>query len=184
MQAFSLHAVSPIDGRYQLQTQVLSDYFSEYGLICYRYKVEIAYFLALDTLRLKGFKPLSSDQIQQITALSTHFCETDALAIKAIESTTNHDVKAVEYYIKQQFANLHLQDWCEFIHFGLTSQDINNTAVPLALKECNNLKIDPLLHTLIEDLLTLAKQWHDIPMLARTHGQAASPTLFSFHLPF
>ncbi|MFZ9576077.1 MAG: adenylosuccinate lyase [Bacteroidia bacterium] len=176
MQAFSLHAVSPIDGRYQLQTQVLSDYFSEYGLICYRYKVEIAYFLALDTLRLKGFKPLSSDQIQQITALSTHFCETDALAIKAIESTTNHDVKAVEYYIKQQFTNLQLQDWCEFIHFGLTSQDINNTAVPLALKECNNLKIDPLFHTLIEDLLTLAKQWHDIPMLARTHGQAASPT--------
>ncbi|MFZ9451721.1 MAG: lyase family protein, partial [Bacteroidia bacterium] len=136
MQVFSLHAVSPIDGRYQLKSQLLTDYFSEYGLICYRYKVEIAYFLALDTLRLKGFKPLSSDQIQQITALSTHFCETDALAIKAIESTTNHDVKAVEYYIKQQFTNLQLQDWCEFIHFGLTSQDINNTAVPLALKEC------------------------------------------------
>lgn len=176
MQFQFLHAVSPIDGRYQSQTQVLSKYFSEYGLIYYRYRVEIAYILALDTLPLSGFKRLSEQQRKLISALSSGFSERDANAIKSIESTTNHDVKAVEYYIKKQFEDLQLNDWTEFIHFGLTSQDINNTALPWALKECNALHIDPQLRQLTQELLALAKQWQNVPMLARTHGQAASPT--------
>ena len=177
MNSFNLRAVSPIDGRYYAQTEVLTNYFSEYGLIRNRYQIELKYLLALDKLSLKGFKPFTEMQRKQLLDLINGFSETDAQAIKSIEQTTNHDVKAVEYYLKQQFETLQMQEWTEFIHFGLTSQDINNTAVPLAIKECDNQVLLPKLQPLIQQLKLMAQQWKNIPMLARTHGQAASPTL-------
>mgnify|MGYP003343201247 FL=1 len=182
MNSFNLRAVSPIDGRYYAQTEVLTNYFSEYGLIRNRYQIELKYLLALDTLSLKGFKPFTEMQRKQLLDLINGFSETDAQAIKSIEQTTNHDVKAVEYYLKQQFETLQMQEWTEFIHFGLTSQDINNTAVPLAIKECDNQVLLPKLQPLIQQLKLMAQQWKNIPMLARTHGQAASPTLLGKEL--
>mgnify|MGYP006273723743 FL=1 len=182
MNSFNLRAVSPIDGRYYAQTEVLTNYFSEYGLIRNRYQIELKYLLALDKLSLKGFKPFTEMQRKQLLDLINGFSETDAQAIKSIEQTTNHDVKAVEYYLKQQFETLQMQEWTEFIHFGLTSQDINNTAVPLAIKECDNQVLLPKLQPLIQQLKLMAQQWKNIPMLARTHGQAASPTLLGKEL--
>ena len=182
MNSFNLRAVSPIDGRYYAETEVLTNYFSEYGLIRNRYQIELKYLLALDKLSLKGFKPFTEMQRKQLLDLINGFSETDAQAIKSIEQTTNHDVKAVEYYLKQQFETLQMQEWTEFIHFGLTSQDINNTAVPLAIKECDNQVLLPKLQPLIQQLKLMAQQWKNIPMLARTHGQAASPTLLGKEL--
>lgn len=171
-----LNAISPLDGRYRTKVEALADYFSEQALIRYRVKVEIEYFLALVALplpQLKGFDPANKAALR---ALYEQFSIDDALAIKAIEKITNHDVKAVEYFIKEKFDALGLQAFKEFIHFGLTSQDINNTAIPLSLKEAMVAVYVPLFNKISDTLKGLAAEWSEIPMLARTHGQPASPT--------
>ncbi|MBP7802529.1 MAG: adenylosuccinate lyase [Saprospiraceae bacterium] len=170
-----LKSISPIDGRYAKVTSPLADYFSEYALIRYRVLIEIKYFEALchaGLPQLVGAIP----HIPILRAIVTAFSEQDALEIKRIESITNHDVKAVEYFIKQKIDHTALAPWSEFIHFGLTSQDINNTAQPLALSECNTTVLYPLITKLIHALIEKAELWMDEPMLAYTHGQPASPT--------
>jgi len=171
-----LSAISPIDGRYRKTTSTLSSYFSEWGLIRYRVKVEIKYFQALCKIlpQLSGVKTILD--IGDLDKIYLNFSETDALEIKETEKVTNHDVKAVEYFVKKQLENLGLAKYTEFVHFGLTSQDINNTSVPLSFKEANNEVMLPLLNELIFQLESLATDWKNIPMLARTHGQPASPT--------
>lgn len=176
MKLSTLSAISPIDGRYQSKTAHLSSYFSEYGLIKYRVLVEIEYFIALCAIPLPQLKPLDATTIIKLKSIYLDFCEADAHRIKEIEQTTNHDVKAVEYFIKEKFDLLGLSAYKEFIHFGLTSQDINNTAIPLSLKEASKNAFEPQLNILINKLKELANNWKNIPMLARTHGQAASPT--------
>ena len=171
----ALTAVSPIDGRYAKTTQSLSPYFSEFGLIRYRVRVEIEYFIALTDI-LPELSQFPKDKIAALRGIYTSFTEADATAIKEIEATTNHDVKAVEYFIKQKLDTLQLGAFKEFIHFGLTSQDINNTAIPLSLKEFMMSDFYPLLEKLMATLASLAEQWKEVPMLARTHGQPASPT--------
>ena len=171
----SLTAVSPIDGRYASKTSALQAYFSEQALIQYRLRVEVEYFIALCKLPLPQLEGVDHSIFPALRAIYTDFAQADALAIKEIERTTNHDVKAVEYFLKQEFDRLGLSAYKEFIHFGLTSQDINNTAIPLSIKEAVEKVYLPNLETLVQKIETLATEWKDIPMLARTHGQPASP---------
>jgi adenylosuccinate lyase len=176
MELQALTAISPIDGRYRNQVAHLAEYFSEYALIKYRVHVEIEYIIALSEAKLKGFKPFTPAQIKNIRKIVANFSLENALEIKNIEKTTNHDVKAVEYFIKACFDQLKIKDQKEFIHFALTSQDINNTSIPLSLKESVEKEILPLLTQVMSELDRLATSWKEIPMLAHTHGQPASPT--------
>ena len=172
-----LTAVSPIDGRYRGKTQSLAAYFSEYALIRYRVRVEIEYFIALCELPLPQLQQFDKALFPTLRALYEKFDVSDAQRVKDIEKVTNHDVKAVEYFIKEAFDRIGgLEPYKEFIHFGLTSQDINNTSVPLSLKEALHEVVVPQYEQLVEMLRKLAEQWKDIPMLAKTHGQPASPT--------
>ena len=177
MKLTSLNAISPIDGRYHTKVEQLSPFFSEEALIKYRIKVEIEYFIALCIIPLPQLKGFNVNLFEQLRNIYRDFSSQDAQKVKDIEMVTNHDVKAVEYFIKEKFDTLGIGKFKEFIHFGLTSQDINNTAVPLSIKEAYEIVYTPELNTLINKLTDLANQWHDIPMLARTHGQPASPTL-------
>lgn len=171
-----LTAVSPIDGRYRRATAVLSDYFSEGALIRYRVRVEIEYFIALCRLPLPQLAAVDPDQFRRLRDTARTFSMDHAARVKQIEKTTNHDVKAVEYFLKETFDALGLAPYKEFIHFGLTSQDINNTAMPLALKEAWQAVMLPALQGTVTDLAAKAQTWKPVPMLARTHGQPASPT--------
>ncbi len=171
-----LSAVSPIDGRYRRQTESLSEYFSEAALIRYRVRVEIEYFIELCELPLPQLGNFDKEIFSTLRKIYQDFSESDAVRVKEIEKTTNHDVKAVEYLIKEKMDELGIGDQKEFVHFGLTSQDINNTATPLMMKEATEKVYLPLLEELIEKLKSLASDWSDIPLLARTHGQPASPT--------
>lgn len=172
----TLTAISPIDGRYRKQVSELAPFFSEYALIKYRVRVEIEYFIALCELPLPQLADFDLSLCTSLRDIYTSFSLEDALQIKEIEKTTNHDVKAVEYFIKNKFEALNISSFQEFVHFGLTSQDINNTAIPLLLKEANSEIFYKLFDELISKLKNLAKNWADIPMLAFTHGQPASPT--------
>ena len=176
MSTHSLQAVSPIDGRYASKTNSLIPFFSEEALIKYRVQVEIEYFIALVELNLPQLASFDTSLFSELRKIYTNFSTEDAQRIKDIEIVTNHDVKAVEYFIKEEFDVLNLKEYKEFIHFGLTSQDINNTAVPLSLKNAMNEVYVPQLLELKNKLASLAADWADIPMLARTHGQPASPT--------
>ncbi len=172
----ALNAISPIDGRYRSKTDSLSAYFSEEALIKYRVRVEIEYFIALCELSLPQLSEFDTSKFDALRKIYTNFTTSDAKEIKEIEKTTNHDVKAVEYFIKKAFDNLGLSPFKEFIHFGLTSQDINNTAIPLSIKEAMNEVYVPQYQKLLDKLSALSIEWSNIPMLARTHGQPASPT--------
>ena len=176
MELFALNAISPIDGRYQKTTYPLSNYFSEAALIKYRVRVEVEYFIALCGLELPELSEVKNDIFPKLRSVYLQFSEDDALEIKRIEKTTNHDVKAVEYFIKDKFASFGLNKSLEFIHFGLTSQDINNTAIPLLLKESLSNIYFPYLSEVIKTLNQFSQDWKNIPLLARTHGQPASPT--------
>ncbi len=176
MQLTELNAVSPIDGRYRSKTKSLSSYFSEEALIKYRVLVEIEYFIALCEIPLPQLQSIENSVFESLRNIYNNFSTEDALWIKETEKTTNHDVKAVEYFIKEKFEVLGLSKYKEFIHFGLTSQDINNTAIPLSTKEAFQEVYLKSLIELISKLKELAIEWKDIPMLARTHGQPASPT--------
>lgn len=176
MNLTSLTAISPVDGRYRRNTTELAAYFSEFGLIRYRVLVEVEYFIALCELPLPQLAGVAPYQFQELRAIYEQFSEADALRIKETEKTTNHDVKAVEYFIKEKFDTLGLSPYKEFIHFGLTSQDVNNTAIPLSLREADDRVLMPLYQQLHQTLVELAHTWKDIPMLAHTHGQPASPT--------
>lgn len=171
-----LIAISPLDGRYYRLTKTLSDYYSEYALIRYRVRVEVEYFIALCEIPLAFLKEITPDDYTELRKIYKSFTEADALEVKAIEKEINHDVKAVEYYLKRRFDSLGLSKFKEFIHFGLTSQDINNTAIPLSVKEANENLMYPVLQNLINRIRVLAEEWKHIPMLSRTHGQPASPT--------
>ncbi|MFP4448988.1 MAG: adenylosuccinate lyase [Bacteroidales bacterium] len=171
-----LTAISPIDGRYRNKTEDLAQYFSEFGLIKYRVFVEIEYFIALCQHPLPELKNFDQANYEKLRAIYSNFSTTDAQRIKDIEKETNHDVKAVEYYLKEKFSELNLSQYKEFIHFALTSQDINNTATPLSLKEATQGQFLPNLIQLKDKLTELAESWEEIPMLSRTHGQPASPT--------
>jgi adenylosuccinate lyase len=171
----ALKNISPIDGRYQSKTVELNDFFSEFALIRYRVMVEVEYFIALCEIPLPQLEDFEGDY-DDLRAIYEEFQTEDADEIKEIEKTTNHDVKAVEYFLKRQFDELGLSKWKEFLHFGLTSQDINNTAVPLSMMEAHKLVVKPAIEEVIDKLKGMAKEWKDIPMLARTHGQPASPT--------
>jgi adenylosuccinate lyase len=176
MQLSPLSAISPVDGRYRRLTQPLADYFSEKALIQYRLKIEVEYFIALCRLPLPQLKGVRPERLDALRALYRDFGQEDALGIKAIEKVTNHDVKAVEYFLKEKFALLGLDDYKEFIHFALTSQDVNHTAMPLLLKDAWGAVMQPALAAVVEQLTRLARQWKPVAMLARTHGQPASPT--------
>lgn len=169
-------AISPVDGRYYKQVEGLSDFFSEYALIRYRVYVEIEYFISLCEIPLPQLSGVKSESIWALRNIYKEFSLEDAEEIKQIESVTNHDVKAVEYFIKKRFETLGLSQYREFVHFGLTSQDINNTAVPLSMADVLEKTYKPQLESLIAKLNSLAEEWKEIPMLARTHGQPASPT--------
>jgi adenylosuccinate lyase len=171
----TLTSISPIDGRYFKDTHELSPYFSEYGLIHYRIRIEVEYFLRLTTV-LPELADFPAGEKEGLRNLYRNFKEADALAIKEIEQITNHDVKAVEYFIKQHFEARKLDRFKEFIHFGLTSQDINNTAIPLAMKEFMTTYMQPMISKVMNTIAELADKWQDVAMLARTHGQPASPT--------
>src|SRR6478736_449690 len=171
-----LNAVSPIDGRYRNKTISLSPFFSEEALIKYRVLVEIEYFIALCEAELPQLAKVNNNVFPELRKIYQNFSTEDALWIKETEKTTNHDVKAVEYFIKDKFEKLGLSEFKEFIHFGLTSQDINNTAIPLSTKEAFEKVYLPGLISVIAKLKELSVEWKDIPMLARTHGQPASPT--------
>ncbi len=171
-----LTAISPVDGRYANKTKELSDFFSEYALIKYRVLVEVQYFIGLCQLPLPQLKEFPPERFSDLERLINRFDEQEAEKIKAIERRTNHDVKAVEYYLKQAFEAIGIGHFKEFIHFGLTSQDINNTATPLLLKHAVVQVYLPQLEKLSEQLELLARTWMEVPMLARTHGQPASPT--------
>lgn len=176
MNSPSLHAVSPIDGRYARQTSELSAYFSEAALIRYRVRVEVEYFIALCEVPLPQLKGIDPTLLPDLRLIYQNFTEDDANRVKEFEKTTNHDVKAVEYFIKERFEPIGIGEMKEFVHFGLTSQDINNTAIPLMMMEATAQVYLPLLDTLIDSLAKLAHEWKAIPLLARTHGQPASPT--------
>nr|WP_299338824.1 adenylosuccinate lyase [Allomuricauda sp.] len=171
-----LTAISPIDGRYRNKTAGLQNYFSEEALIKYRVRVEIEYFIALCEIPLPQLSDFDPSKFKELQKIYLDFDSNNAKSIKEIEKTTNHDVKAVEYFIKEKFDTLGLEKHKEFIHFGLTSQDINNTAIPLSIKEAMNDSYVPSYFEAFERLKELANEWKDIPMLARTHGQPASPT--------
>ncbi|MCB0623125.1 MAG: adenylosuccinate lyase [Saprospiraceae bacterium] len=177
-----LKAISPIDGRYASKTRALVDYFSEYALIRYRVLVEITYFHALCSIPLPALADFPEEKTSELIRLLNNFSEKDAERIKAIEKTTNHDVKAVEYFLKEAFQKLGLEAYQEYIHFGLTSQDINNTAIPLLLKDALHSVYLPAAYRTAARLLRLADEWLHVPMLARTHGQPASPTLLGKEL--
>lgn len=171
-----LSAISPVDGRYRKQTSLLAPYFSEAGLIRYRLLVEVEYFIALCRIPLPALKNFPHEQFDRLRDLYLNFTEEGALRIKEIEKTTNHDVKAVEYFIKEKMDAAGLSAFKEYIHFGLTSQDINNTAIPLSLKEALQKQYLPKLDEVVSSLAAMANTWEDVPMLAKTHGQPASPT--------
>ncbi|WP_314286652.1 adenylosuccinate lyase [Capnocytophaga sputigena] len=171
-----LKAISPIDGRYADKTTSLVPFFSEMALIRYRVQVEVEYFIALCELPLPQLAAFPKEKYTDLRKLYQNFTEEEALKVKEIEQTTNHDVKAVEYFIKEAFDYLQLQPYKEFIHFGLTSQDINNTAIPLSIKEAVQQVYLPALEQLLGKLRSLVVQWKEVPLLARTHGQPASPT--------
>ena len=176
MKLDNLTAISPVDGRYRSKTEELAPYFSEFGLIRYRLWVEIEYFIALMDSGITGLKHPGSASYQALREVHKLFSIEDALKIKEIENTTNHDVKAVEYFLKGKFDTIGLQDYKEFIHFGLTSQDINNTAVPASIRDALGEVYFKRLESLVAQVNSMASNWKDVPMLARTHGQPASPT--------
>ncbi|RLJ62513.1 adenylosuccinate lyase [Lacinutrix venerupis] len=176
MSLSALNAISPIDGRYRNKVEALGKYFSEEALIKYRVLVEVEYFIALCEQPLPQLKSIDTSVFEDLRKIYKEFNAEDAQAIKDIESITNHDVKAVEYFIKKEFDKLGLEQYKEFIHFGLTSQDINNTAIPLSIKEAMNDVYVPQYFEVLKRLEALSKEWATIPMLARTHGQPASPT--------
>lgn len=176
MRLTPLTAISPIDGRYRNKTEKLADYFSEYALVKYRVRVEVEYFIALCELPLPQLKNIDKEVFPKLQSIVDNFSEEDASRVKETEKVTNHDVKAVEYFIKEKFDELGLEQYKEFIHFGLTSQDINNTSVPLSLKDALTDVYYPLLDELIVKLTSQAEAWADVAMLAKTHGQPASPT--------
>ena len=176
MSNFSLNAISPIDGRYFNQTKVLNTFFSESSLIRYRLKVEIEYFISLCELPLPQLINFNSDLFKTLRSYYQDFSVTDAQRVKDIEATTNHDVKAVEYFIRERMQSDGIGDYKEFVHFGLTSQDINNTAIPMSIKDAIGEVYQPAIVSLIKNLEILSNQWISIPMLAKTHGQPASPT--------
>jgi adenylosuccinate lyase len=176
MELNSLTAISPIDGRYRVKTDVLSKYFSEFALIKYRLRVEIEYLISLGDNNLEGFPSFTDKQRDNLREIYKNFKLSDAEKIKDIEKLTNHDVKAVEYFIKECLDSIDLSDIKEFVHFGLTSQDINNTANPLSLMEASNDVIIPEFEKLVEAVFNKLEEWNDISMLAKTHGQPASPT--------
>lgn len=171
-----LTAISPIDGRYSKQTEDLKEYYSEYALIKYRVVVEIEYFISLCEIPLEQLKAIDKNIFPKLREIYKNFSYQDAQEVKKIEQTTNHDVKAVEYFIKNKFSLLKLDDFSEFVHFGLTSQDINNSAVPLSLLEGIRESYMPALNSVLNKLDSLSKEWQNVSMLAKTHGQPASPT--------
>lgn len=176
MELSALTAVSPIDGRYHGKTEGLAAYFSEYALVRYRVKVEVEYFIALCELSLPQLQAVEKKDFERLRTLYRNFSVSDAQRVKDIEAITNHDVKAVEYFLKEKFDQLGLAPFKEFIHFGLTSQDINNTSMPMAIKDATRDVLVPKLQELIDWLNEHAREWNDIAMLAKTHGQPASPT--------
>lgn len=176
MQLNDLTAISPIDGRYRTKVASLAPYFSEYALIKYRVKVEVLYFISLCEIPLPQLQDVDHGLFDQLKDIYEKFSESDAIKIKDIEKVTNHDVKAVEYFIKEKFDLLGLSEFKEFIHFGLTSQDINNTSIPLSTKDALTEVFIPFLKEIHELIDSISKQWENIPMLAKTHGQPASPT--------
>ena len=176
MDNHALLAVSPVDGRYARQTEPLREYFSEYALIRYRVRVEIEYFIALCEIPLPQLADFDHGKFEMLRDIYRNLTPDDAAKVKDIEKVTNHDVKAVEYFIKEKFKEAGIAQWGEFVHFGLTSQDINNTSVPLSLKEAIENAYLPLLNEVLGTIRSMAEQWKDIPMLAKTHGQPASPT--------
>lgn len=176
MDLTSLTAIGPIDGRYRNKTQELAPYFSEWGLIQYRVQVEVEYFISLWELPLEELQSIKQEDMEALRGIYREFSHADAERIKEIEKQTNHDVKAVEYFLRERFDDMGLDAYKEFIHFGLTSQDINNTATPLSMKDAFYGQYLPQLEALIEQIEELAKQWKDVAMLAHTHGQPASPT--------
>lgn len=176
MELDSITAISPIDGRYRNKTQELSDYFSEYALFKYRLKTEVEYFISLCKIPLPGLSGFPTDYYEKLRDVYRNFSPEDGHAIKNIEKTTNHDVKAVEYFLKDCLEEIGMGEYKEFVHFGLTSQDINNTAVPLSLKDANNDVLRPAIEGLLDRINLKSFDWKDISMLARTHGQPASPT--------
>ena len=171
-----LTAISPVDGRYRTKTELYAAYFSEYALMRYRVLVEIEYFIALCEIPLKQLEQVPSSVFPKLREIYTAFSEADALKVKEIEGVTNHDVKAIEYFIKEKFDSLGLEVFKEFIHFGLTSQDINNTAVPYSIKDALNDVYYPEMDELLKSLTHMVDEWRDVSMLAKTHGQPASPT--------
>lgn len=172
-----LSAVSPIDGRYQRQTAALADYFSEYALIRYRVFVEIQYFIALCNFSLPQLQEFDNLKFDELNDIFENFTLDDAEIIKNIEKTTNHDVKAVEYFLKEKFDALGIEEFKEFIHFGLTSQDINNTAIPISIKHAITDVYFPVFMQIVEELNVMGQEWMSVPLLAKTHGQPASPTI-------
>jgi adenylosuccinate lyase len=176
MELTNLTAISPIDGRYRKVTEDLATYFSEFGLIKYRVQIEIDYFILLAQQGLPQLPKLSNSHIESLKSVYQNFSFADAQIIKETEKTTNHDVKAVEYFIKDKLTQHGLENYLEFVHFGLTSQDINNTSIPLSLKHATYEVVIPTLELVIEKVTSLAKEWKEVSLLARTHGQPASPT--------
>lgn len=176
MELNKLTAISPIDGRYRGKVEELAQYFSEFGLIKYRVLVEIEYFIALVNTGIDTFNDFPKERFNDLRAIYTNFSEDDALEIKVTERVTNHDVKAVEYFIKDKMTALGLEKHLEFVHFGLTSQDINNTSIPLSLKEATSNVYIPMIEKVIAKLSSYSLEWKNIAMLAKTHGQPASPT--------
>jgi adenylosuccinate lyase len=176
MSTSSLYAISPIDGRYKSKCNELSNYFSEFALIKYRVKIEVEYFILLIEEKVGALAAIDVSIFPKLRDIVSSFSESDSLRIKEIERTTNHDVKAVEYFLKEKMTKLGLENYLEFIHFGLTSQDINNTAVPLSLKDCVEKYYVPMLEQVIANIEEKQERWKDVALLARTHGQPASPT--------
>ena len=176
MDTHSLLAVSPVDGRYASKSEPLRAYFSEFALIRYRIRVEIEYFIALCEIPLPQLADVDHEKFSMMRDIYLNLTPEQAMEVKEIEKTTNHDVKAVEYFIKRHFHEMGLDKWSEFVHFGLTSQDINNTSQPLMLKEAMEHVYMPALHEVLSLISDMAEKWSDVPMLAKTHGQPASPT--------
>jgi len=176
MELHALTAISPVDGRYRKTTETLDVYFSEFGLIKYRVLVEIEYFISLAEFGLPQLPAMNVSQKEALRSIYKNFSIEDALKVKETEKITNHDVKAVEYFIKEKLDGLKLSAYSEFVHFGLTSQDINNTSIPLSLKDASEKVLFPSIKEIIEKISSLSKEWKDISLLARTHGQPASPT--------
>ncbi|MDX2174810.1 MAG: adenylosuccinate lyase [Bacteroidota bacterium] len=176
MELTALTAISPIDGRYRKTTEPLDTYFSEFGLIKYRVKIEIEYFISLSEFGLQQLPKIEDSKKENLKNIYKNFSVEDALKIKETEKITNHDVKAVEYFVKEKLAALGLEKYLEFVHFGLTSQDINNTSIPLSLKDATREIINPSFKSVVDKLSNLSIEWKDISLLARTHGQPASPT--------